>query len=159
MTFETILYETRGPVGLLTFNRPESLNAFSVRLIDEVGVVPAVNQIQLSPAVARREVRVFHDKVGIVTQAWSPLGRQQRLTDDPTIGALAKEYGRSPAQIMLRWDVQQGIVTIPKSSDPERQRANASVFNFELSDDAMERLAAMDRGDQAGADSDRHEEF
>ena len=60
---------------------------------------------------------------------------------------------------MLRWDVQQGIVTIPKSGDPERQRTNASVFDFELGDDAMERLAAMDRGEQAGADSDRHEEF
>ena len=129
------------------------------RLIDEVGVVPAVNQIQLSPAVARREARAFHDEIGVVTQAWSPLGRQQRLTDDPTIGAIAEEYGRTPAQVMLRWDVQQGIVTIPKSTDPERQLTNASVFDFELGDDAMERLAALDRGDAAGADSDRHEEF
>lgn len=129
------------------------------RLIDEVGVVPAVNQIQLAPATARRELRAFHDEIGVVTQAWSPLGRQHRLVDDPVVGALAEEYGRTPAQIMLRWEVQQGIVTIPKSTDPERQRSNASVFDFELSGDAMERLAALDLGEQAAADSDRHEEF
>jgi 2,5-diketo-D-gluconate reductase A len=129
------------------------------RLIDEVGVVPAVNQIQLSPALARREIRAFHDEIGVVTQAWSPLGRQQSLVDDPVVGALAEEYGRTPAQVMLRWEVQQAIVTIPKSTDPERQRSNASVFDFELSDDAMERLAALDRGEDAAGDSDRHEEF
>jgi len=129
------------------------------RLIDEVGVVPAVNQIQLSPALARRGIRAFHDEIGVVTEAWSPLGRQQRFIDDPAVGALAEEYGRTPAQVMLRWEVQQGIVTIPKSSDPERQRTNASVFDFELSYDAMERLAALDRGEQAATDSDRHEEF
>ncbi|HYJ70631.1 MAG TPA: aldo/keto reductase [Nocardioidaceae bacterium] len=129
------------------------------RLIDEVGVVPAVNQIQLSPALARKEIRAFHDEIGVVTQAWSPLGRQQSLVDDPVVGELAEEYGRTPAQIMLRWEVQQGIVTIPKSSDPERQSTNASVFDFELSDDAMARLAALDRGENAAGDSDRHEEF
>lgn len=141
-------------VGVSNFKRPHLQ-----RLIDEVGVVPAVNQIQLSPALARREIRAFHDEVGIVTQAWSPLGRQHRLIDDPVVGVLAEEYGRTSAQIMLRWEVQQGIVTIPKSTDPERQRSNASVFDFELGDDAMERLAALDRGEHAAADSDRHEEF
>jgi 2,5-diketo-D-gluconate reductase A len=141
-------------VGVSNFKR-----AHLQRLIDEVGVVPAVNQIQLSPALARRKIRVFHDELGVVTQAWSPLGRQQRQVDDPVVGALAEEYGRTPAQIMLRWEVQQGIVTIPKSTDPERQRSNASVFDFELHDEAMARLATLDRGEDAAADSDRHEEF
>jgi 2,5-diketo-D-gluconate reductase A len=141
-------------VGVSNFKRPHLQ-----RLIDEVGVVPAVNQIQLSPALARREIRAFHDEIGVVTQAWSPLGRQQRLVNDPVVGGLAEEYGRTPAQIMLRWEVQQTIVTIPKSTDPERQHSNASVFDFELSDDAMERLATLDRGEDAAADSDRHEEF
>jgi 2,5-diketo-D-gluconate reductase A len=129
------------------------------RLIDEVGVVPAVNQIQLSPAQARREIRAFHDEVGIVTQAWSPLGRYQHMVDDPTVSSLAEEYDRTPAQIMLRWEVQQGIVTIPKSANPDRQLSNASVFDFELTDDAMERLASLDRGEDAATDSDQHEEF
>jgi 2,5-diketo-D-gluconate reductase A len=141
-------------IGVSNFKR-----AHLRRLIDKVGVVPAVNQIQLSPATAQRELRAFHDEIGVVTQAWSPLGRQHRLIGDPVVGALAEEYGRDPAQIILRWEVQQGLVTIPKSTDPERQRINASVFDFELSDDAMERMAALDLGDQAAADSDRHEEF
>ena len=129
------------------------------RLIDEVGVVPAVNQIQLSPAQARREIRAFHDEIGVVTQAWSPLGKYQRMVDDPVVTAVAEEYDRTPAQIMLRWEVQQGIVTIPKSASPERQRSNASVFDFELADDAMQRLDGLDRGEDAATDSDEHEEF
>jgi 2,5-diketo-D-gluconate reductase A len=141
-------------IGVSNFKR-----AHLQRLIEEIGVVPAVNQIQLSPALARREIRAFHSEIGVVTQAWSPLGRQQRLVNDPVVGALTEEYRRTPAQIILRWEVQQGLVTIPKSTDPERQRSNASVFDFELSDDAMERLAALDLGEQAAADSDRHEEF
>ena len=141
-------------VGVSNFTR-----AHLRRIIDEVGVVPAVNQIQLSPATARRELRAFHDEIGVVTQAWSPLGRQFRMVDDPVIKRLAEEYGRTPAQIMLRWEVQQGIVTIPKSADPDRQRSNASVFDFELSGDAMQQLASLDRGESAAADSDRHEEF
>jgi 2,5-diketo-D-gluconate reductase A len=141
-------------VGVSNFKAPHLQ-----RLIDEVGVVPAVNQIQLSPALARSEIRDFHDEIGVVTQAWSPLGRQQRLVDDPVLGSLAEDYERTPAQIMLRWEVQQGIVTIPKSTDPDRQRSNASVFDFELGGDAMERLAALDRGEDAAADSDSHEEF
>jgi 2,5-diketo-D-gluconate reductase A len=141
-------------VGVSNFTR-----SHLERLIDEVGVVPAVNQIQLSPATARREIRAFHEEIGVVTQAWSPLGRQHRLVGDPTIEALAEEYERTPAQVMLRWEVQQGIVTIPKSTDPERQRSNASVFDFELGDEAMERLATLDLGEQAAPDADRHEEF
>lgn len=129
------------------------------RLVDEVGVIPAVNQIQLSPAQARREIRAFHDQIGVVTQAWSPLGKYQRMVDDPVVVAVAEEYGRTPAQVMLRWDVQQGIVTIPKSASPERQRSNASVFDFELADDAMRRLDGLDRGEDAATDSDEHEEF
>lgn len=141
-------------VGVSNFLRPHLK-----RLIDEVGVVPAMNQIQLSPATARRALRAFHDEVGIVTQAWSPLGRQHRLADDPVVGAVAEEYEHTPAQIMLRWEVQQGIVTIPKSTDPERQLSNASVFDFELGEAAMKRLAALDLGEEAAPDSDRHEEF
>jgi 2,5-diketo-D-gluconate reductase A len=141
-------------VGVSNFTR-----SHLQRLLDEVGVVPAVNQIQLSPATARREIRAYHDEIGVVTQAWSPLGRQHSLVDDSTVGAIAEEYERTPAQIMLRWEVQQGIVTIPKSTDPSRQRSNASVFDFELGADAMERLAALDLGERAAPDADRHEEF
>ena len=81
------------------------------------------------------------------------------MVDDPTVSSLAEEYDRTPAQIMLRWEVQQGIVTIPKSANPDRQLSNASVFDFELTADAMERLASLDRGEDAATDSDQHEEF
>ena len=101
---------------------------------------------------------VTRNGTGTGTVTSSPAGIVEML-DDPAVSALATEYRRTPAQVILRWEVQQGIVTIPKSTDPERQRINASVFDFELSDHAMERLDALDRGEGAAADSDRHEEF
>jgi 2,5-diketo-D-gluconate reductase A len=127
------------------------------RVSDETGVVPAVNQIQLSPATPRLEARAYHDKHGIRTQAWRSLGRG--LIQRPVVVELAQAHGRTPAQILLRWAVQQEIVAIPKSADPERQLSNASVFDFELGTDDMEKLAGLDRGEAAADDSDTHEEF
>jgi 2,5-diketo-D-gluconate reductase A len=128
------------------------------RLIAETSIVPAVNQIQISPAITRREQRAYNAALGIVTQSWSPLGGGggvRSLLASPAIIDVADRLGRTPAQIVLRWHVQQGLVVIPKSSDPERMRQNLDLFTFELSPDDLASLATLDEGPDAGVDSDR----
>lgn len=127
------------------------------RLAAESGTVPAVNQVQLSPAVTRPEQRAYHEAHGIVTQAYSPLGGQRGVAEllaRPVIVDLAARLGRTPAQVVLRWHVQQGIVVIPKSTSPERLRENADLFSWELSADDMAALATLSEGPDAGNDSD-----
>jgi 2,5-diketo-D-gluconate reductase A len=92
-------------------------------------------------------------------EAWSPMGLGHRVPGSGTVAGMARAHGVTPAQVVLRWEVQQGIVTIPKSASPERQRENLDVFGFELTEDEMPALAAMDRGEDAAADSGVHEEF
>src|SRR4051794_9932287 len=129
------------------------------RLIDETGVVPAVDQIQLSPALPRPAIRAYLADQGIATQAWSPLGRPEGVPEVPLVAELAAQYGRTPAQIILRWHVQQGISAIPKSADPRRQRENAAVFDFALEAGEVAALAALDVGEAAARDADTHEIF
>jgi 2,5-diketo-D-gluconate reductase A len=127
------------------------------RLIAETSVVPAVNQIQISPAITRLEQRAYDDAHGIVTQSWSPLGGGsgvRSLLSEPVIVEVADRLGRTPAQVVLRWHVQQGLVVIPKSSDPARLAQNLDLFTFELSPDDMASLATLDEGPDAGVDSD-----
>jgi 2,5-diketo-D-gluconate reductase A len=127
------------------------------RLIAETSVVPAVNQIQISPAITRLEQRAYDDAHGIVTQSWSPLGGGsgvRSLLSEPVIVEVADRLGRTPAQVVLRWHVQQGLVVIPKSSDPARLAQNLDLFSFELSPDDMASLATLDEGPDAGVDSD-----
>jgi 2,5-diketo-D-gluconate reductase A len=127
------------------------------RLIAETSVVPAVNQIQISPAITRLEQRAYDDAHGIVTQSWSPLGGGsgvRSLLSEPVIVEVADRLGRTPAQVVLRWHVQQGLVVIPKSSDPARLAQNLNLFSFELSPDDMASLATLDEGPDAGVDSD-----
>jgi 2,5-diketo-D-gluconate reductase A len=140
-------------VGVSNF-KPAHIN----RIVAATGVAPAVDQIQLSPTVARTTVRPYLDEHGVCTQAWSPLGRGN-VAAEPAVAEPAAKYGRTPAQVVLRWHVQQGIVAIPKSSDPGRQRSNADIFDFELDPAEMEQLSALDRGEAAAVDSDVHEEF
>lgn len=128
------------------------------RLAAETSVVPAVNQIQISPAITRREQRAYDEAHGIVTQSWSPLGGGggvRSLFAEPVVTAIAERLGRSPAQVVLRWHVQQGLVVIPKSSDPQRMRQNLDLFSFDLSVDDLASLATLDEGPDAGVDSDR----
>jgi 2,5-diketo-D-gluconate reductase A len=129
------------------------------RLIDETGVTPAIDQIQLSPALPRPEIRAYLAARGIATQGWSPLGVPEGVPDAPIVAALAAKYGRTPAQIILRWHVQQGISAIPKSADPRRQRENAAVFDFELDAGEIAALASLDVGEAAARDADTHEIF
>lgn len=116
------------------------------RIVEATGVVPSVNQIELNPRLQQAGLRVFHDAKHIVTEAYSPLGRGELLSDG-TIVSLAKKHERTPAQIVLRWCIELGIVAIPKSGTPDRIRENIDVFNFAL--DAGD-LAAIARLDRAG---------
>lgn len=129
------------------------------RLIDETGVVPAVDQIQLSPALPRPEIRAYLAEHGIATQGWSPLGIPEGVPDAPIVTELAAKYGRTPAQIILRWHVQQGISAIPKSADPRRQRENATVFDFALDAGEIAALAGLDVGEAVARNADTHEIF
>ncbi|GAA1977796.1 aldo/keto reductase [Amycolatopsis minnesotensis] len=123
------------------------------RLMSETQIVPAVNQIELHPQLQQGSLREFHAANGIVTEAWSPLA-QGSLFSDGTIGALASKYGKTAAQIMLRWHVQLGNVVIPKSVTPSRIAENIGVFDFELADDDMTVIAELDRGERTGPDPD-----
>jgi len=123
------------------------------RLFAETHQLPAVNQIELHPWLQQGELRTANAALGVRTQAWSPLGQGKALLD-PVIARLAEKYGREPAQIILRWHVQQGVLAIPKSSNPDRIRGNAQVFDFALDDDDMSALAQLDRGERVGPHPD-----
>ncbi len=114
------------------------------RVIGETGVTPAVNQIELHPGFQQRALRDVHERLGIVTQAWSPLGQGKGL-DDPTIAGVAQRLGRTPAQVVLRWHVENGIVAIPKSANPQRIAQNIDVFDFALTEEDRAALAGLDR--------------
>lgn len=120
----------------------------------DAGIVPEVNQIQLDPERPRIEERAFHDEHGIVTESWSPLGQGSGLLDEPAVLALATAHGVTPGQVVLRWHVQQGLVAIPKSSNPERLAQNLDVFGFELSGEELASLYNLGSGDADIADSD-----
>ena len=125
------------------------------RLVDETGVVPVLNQVELHPWLPQRQVRAFDDDHGILTESWSPLARG-RVIGDPVLDALAGKHGVSPAQIVIRWHVQQGIVVIPKSVSIVRIRQNADVFGFELDDSDMAAIAGIETGERTGMDPDDH---
>jgi 2,5-diketo-D-gluconate reductase A len=129
------------------------------RLRAVTGVLPAVNQIQLSPALARTRLHEYLAAHDICTEAWSPLGQAGHVPANPVVTGLARRYGKTPGQIILRWQVQQGIVAIPKSADPARQAANLDVFGFELTAPDMRQLTGLDQGEDAARNSDIYEEF
>ena len=140
-------------VGVSNF-RPEQLT----ELHDATGVWPAMNQIQLNPALARTEAVEFHAEHGIVTEAWGPLGKREGLLDQLVVHKIAAKHGVDPRQVVLKWIVDRGIVVIPKSKNPERQASNAT-FNFELDDDDRALLGTLDLGEEHAWDSREHEEW
>jgi 2,5-diketo-D-gluconate reductase A len=123
------------------------------RIVDETGVVPAVNQIELHPRLQQPELRRVHDERSIATEAWSPLAKGGVL-DDATIAELATRHDRTPAQIVLRWHLQLGNVVIPKSATQSRIEENMDVFGFELSEDDIAAIEELDRGERTGPDPD-----
>ncbi|OLT55503.1 aldo/keto reductase [Corynebacterium sp. CNJ-954] len=124
-------------IGVSNFY-PEVLD----EIIDATGVVPAVNQIELHPGLSQAAQRADDAKRGIVTEAWSPLGRG--LLDHPVITAIAGEHGVNPAQVIVRWHLQQGIVVFPRSRQPERVRQNLDVDGFELTEGQIAQITALD---------------
>lgn len=138
------------------------------RLIDETGVTPSVNQIQIFPSIDRAEQRKYHEQHGIVTESWSPLGRganakyyngSDTLTELPLFQTLASKYGVTSGQLILRWHVQQGLVPLPKSSNMERLAQNIDVFGFEIDEDDMMAIAAVQSDGSNAANSDDHHEY
>lgn len=124
------------------------------RIIGETGVVPAVNQIELHPRFQQRALLEVHAAHGIATTSWSPLGRGA-LLDDPVIGGIARRHGKTPAQVIIRWHIDNGLSVIPKSVRPERVRENIDVFDFSLSDEDLTAIAGLDdAGGRIGPDPD-----
>lgn len=133
--------------------------AHLMRLMDETGIVPSVNQIEMHPYFPQAEMRAFHDEHGIVTESWSPLGRGTDLLSEPIVTAVAAAHGVSAAQTVLRWHTQLGVVAIPKSATPSRQQENLNVFGFTLSADELTALSGLERGRLWGGDPNTHEEL
>ena len=144
-------------LGLGTY--PIFKPAHIAALVDATGVVPAVDQIELSPALPRRDTVGYLTQLGVLPQAWSPLGGPHQVTGSAAVTGIAQARGITPAQVVLRWAVQQGIAVIPKSGDPRRQRSNLDIFGFSLTSPEMAALAALDLGEDAAVDSDLRVEF
>lgn len=124
------------------------------RLMTHCDVVPAVNQIQVSPAITRIVDIGFDRRHGIVTESYSPLGAGSDLLNAPVLGKIAQKHGKTPGQIVLRWHVEQGLVAIPKSANPQRMKENLGIFGFGLDADDMTAIATLDGGDESGVNSD-----
>ena len=128
-------------------------------LIDETGVAPAVNQVELHPYFPQAALREFHAQHGIVTESWSPLARKRDVASEPVVQEIAAAHSVSPMQTVLRWHIQLGALPIPKSADAERQKANLDVFGFTLTDDEVAVISALEDDRIWGADPETHEEF
>lgn len=135
-------------VGVSNF-QPDHLR----RLSDEVGQLPVVNQVELHPTFANAAVVAADNEYGIKTEAWSPLGLGADLKNE-TIIALAQKVGRTPAQVILRWHLQQGRIIFPKSVTPSRIEENFNIFDFELSDDDLTEIDRLDVGNRTGPHPD-----
>jgi 2,5-diketo-D-gluconate reductase A len=133
-------------------------------LLERTDVVPAVNQIELHPYFSQPDVQEADAEHGILTQAWSPIGgitfypgwgeHRKNVLEDSTIGAIAAEHGKTPAQVMLRWQLQHGRSAIPKSTNPDRIAENFDVFDFELTAEQLSSIDALDTGVRNGPDPD-----
>ena len=121
------------------------------RIIGETGTVPVLNQIELNPQLQQQELRNLHDRLGVVTQSWTPLG-QGRSFDAPPVRAAADRAGKTPAQVILRWHVQLGLSVIPRSTRAAGQAENLDIFDFELTAEEMAAFATLDEGTRCGPD-------
>ncbi|MGO2748821.1 MAG: aldo/keto reductase [Pseudoclavibacter sp.] len=140
-------------IGVSNFT-PEHLT----KIAEATGVTPAVNQVELHPFFPQAALREFHAEHGIVTEAWSPLGRGE-LLEHPVVAEIAAAHDVSPAQAILRWHVELGSVPIPKSRSTERQAKNLDIFGFQLEQAEVDALTALERGRIWDQDPNTHEEF
>jgi len=150
----------RGLVRLLEDGRVRAIGlsnfkpAHVERVVEATGVVPDVDQIELDPTRTRADVRAYLAGKGVVIESWSPIGKGGDLLAHPTITEIARGHGRTPAQVVLRWHVELGLVAIPKSANPDRQRENLDVFSFALTPDEVVAISALDDGSAPITDSD-----
>jgi 2,5-diketo-D-gluconate reductase A len=135
-------------IGVSNFQPTHLRNLFAAS-----EVRPAVNQVEVSPYLGNEEIRAFDAEHEIVTEAWSPIARG-KVADDPVIGGIAEQLGRTPAQVTLRWHVQRGDVVFPKSVKRSRMEENFAIFDFELDESQMAAITALDRGERTGPDPD-----
>ncbi len=117
------------------------------RIVEETGVVPVVNQVEVHPFFSNEDVRAANQRHGVLTEAWSPIAKG-KVMDDDTIGEIASLVGRTPAQVTLRWHVQRGDIVFPKSMNPDRMRQNFEIFDFELEPTHMSAIDELDRGEE-----------
>jgi 2,5-diketo-D-gluconate reductase A len=137
-------------IGVSNFHQPHL-----ERVLAEGSVVPAVDQLELHPAFAQRDLRAFGAEHGIRIEAWGPLGQgKYRLFEEQPIKDAADRHGVSPAQVVIKWHLQNGIIVFPKSNSRERMAENFDVFGFELSAGEMAAIDAIDRGQRVGTDPD-----
>jgi diketogulonate reductase-like aldo/keto reductase len=162
--FESTLEACRALETLLTDGKVRAIGVsnFMVEhlttLLERATVVPGVNQIEVHPYFQQREVQALGAEHGILTQAWSPIGgitfyrdgQHSSTLDDPVIGDIAKAHDKTPAQVMLRWHLQQGRSVIPKSTKPQRIAENIDVFDFDLSTEELAAIDALDTGRRGG---------
>ncbi|WP_439592790.1 aldo/keto reductase [Microbacterium sp.] len=141
-------------IGVSNFTEP-----MLTRLIDETGVTPVVNQVELHPHFPQGALRAFHAEHGIRTESWSPLARRTELLSEAIVGEVASAHGVTPTQAVLRWHTQIGSTPIPKSASPERQVENADVFGFALTDAEVAAISGLERGRLWDGDPDTHEEM
>lgn len=143
-----------GSVGVSNFTE-----AMLTRLIDETGVTPAVNQVEMHPYFPQAKLRAFHASRGIRTESWSPLARRSELLSEQVIAGIAATHGVTPTQVVLRWHTQLGSTPIPKSATPARQVENADVFGFLLTDAELAAISGLERGRLWDGDPETHEEM
>ncbi|MCE7011234.1 aldo/keto reductase [Kibdelosporangium philippinense] len=136
-------------IGVSNFQAPHL-----EELINETGRVPAVNQVELHPYLQQTELREVHTKLGIATEAWSPLAKGGDLLTHPTVVAISKRLDRSPAQVVLRWHLHLGNVIIPKSVTPSRMKENLRIFDFDLSNADLTDLSTLDKDERTGPHPD-----
>jgi diketogulonate reductase-like aldo/keto reductase len=123
-------------------------------LLAHCSVPPAVNQIELHPYLSQKTLLEYHQKHNIVTEAWAPIAKGRVLSEEIILG-IAKKYNKTPAQVVLRWELQLGIVIIPKSVHKERIIENAGIFDFSLTDEEIERIDTLERNGRIGTDPDK----
>ena len=131
------------------------------RSIDDTGVTPAVTQLEMHPRFPQAHMREVHERLGVRTEAWSPMGKRRAPLEEDVVTSAAEAHGVSPGQVILRWHVQLGSLPIPKSADPRRQAENLDVFGFELTDAEVAAISGLaeDDGRLFGGDPDTHEEM
>ena len=135
-------------IGVSNFNAPHL-----EKLLANSQESPVINQVEVQPWLQQRALRDFDAAHGIVTEAWSPLARG-RAIGDPTLEAIGAKHGKSSAQVVLRWHIEQGLVVIPKSNSIERIRENSQVFDFKLDDSDLAAIARLETGERTGSNPD-----